>query len=68
MAWQSRTPNGDFNVASILDMQAFFQREGTIDKISPAGKLVDTSYAADVAKELGPFELINTASPLKGCR
>jgi hypothetical protein len=68
MAWQSRTPNGDFNVASILDMQAFFQREGTIEKISPADKLVDTSYAADVAKELGPFELINTASLLKGCR
>ena len=68
MAWQSRTPNGDFNVASILDMQAFFQREGTIEKISPADKLVDTSYAADVAKELGPFELISTASLLKGCR
>jgi ABC-type nitrate/sulfonate/bicarbonate transport system substrate-binding protein len=68
MAWQSRTPNGDFNVASILDMQAFFQREGTIDKTSPADKLVDTSYAADVAKELGPFDLINKASPLKGCR
>jgi NitT/TauT family transport system substrate-binding protein len=68
MAWQSRTANGDFNVASILDMQAFFQREGTIDKTSPADKLVDTSYATDVAKELGSFELINKASPLKGCR
>jgi hypothetical protein len=49
-------------------MQAFFKREGTIDKTSPAEKLVDPSYAADVAKELGPFELINKASPLKGCR
>jgi ABC-type nitrate/sulfonate/bicarbonate transport system substrate-binding protein len=68
MAWQSRTPNGDFNVASILDMQSFFQREGTIAGTSPANKLVDTSYAADVVKDLGPFELINKASPLKGCR
>jgi NitT/TauT family transport system substrate-binding protein len=68
MAWQSRTPNGEFNVASIVDMQAFFKREGTIEKTSPAEKLVDPSYAADVAKELGPFELINKASPLKGCR
>jgi NitT/TauT family transport system substrate-binding protein len=68
MAWQSRTPNGEFNVASIVDMQAFFKREGTIDKTSPAEKLVDPSYAADVAKELGPFELINEASSLKGCR
>jgi NitT/TauT family transport system substrate-binding protein len=68
MAWQSRTPTGDFNIASIVDMQAFFKREGTIDKTSPAEKLVDPSYAANVAKELGPFELINKASPLKGCR
>src|SRR5580658_7851940 len=42
MAWQSRTPNGEFNVASIVDMQAFFKREGTIDKTSSADKLVDT--------------------------
>ena len=68
MAWQSRNPNGAFNVASIIDMQAFFQREGVIGKTSPADKLVDPSYAADVAKELGPFDLINKASTLKGCR
>src|ERR1700758_3294878 len=54
MAWQSRNPNGAFNVASITDMQAFFQREGVIAKTSSADKLVDPSYAADVAKELGP--------------
>jgi hypothetical protein len=68
MAWQSRNPNGAFNVASITDMQAFFQREGVIAKTSPAEKLVDPSYAADVANALGPFDLINKASPLKGCR
>ena len=68
MAWQSRNPNGAFNVASITDMQAFFQREGVIAKTSPADKLVDPSFAADVGKELGPFDLINKASTLKGCR
>jgi len=68
MAWQARTPNGEFNLASILDMQAFFQREGTIQKISPAERLVDPGYAAAVARELGPFELANKASTLKGCR
>src|SRR5260370_41847179 len=62
MAWQSRNPNGAFNIASITDMQAFFQREGVIAKTSPAGKLVDPSFAADVGKELGPFDLTNTAS------
>jgi NitT/TauT family transport system substrate-binding protein len=68
MAWQARSPNGAFNAASLLDMQAFFQREGLVAKTSPAEKLVDPSYAAAVAKELGPFELINKASTLKGCR
>lgn len=68
MAWQARSPNGEFNVASILDMQAFFARAGLIQKTSPAEKLVDPSYAVDVGKELAPFALINKASPLKGCR
>jgi NitT/TauT family transport system substrate-binding protein len=68
MSWQSRNPNGEFNVASVLDIQSFFQRDGIIQKTSPADRLVDPSYAADIAKELGPFKLINTASKLKGCR
>jgi NitT/TauT family transport system substrate-binding protein len=68
MAWQARSPNGDFNVASLLDMQSFFQGEGLIPKSSPAEKLVDPSYAAEVAEALGPFELINKVSTLKGCR
>ena len=49
-------------------MQGFFQREGVIARTSPADKLVDPSFAADVGKELGPFELLNKASTLKGCR
>lgn len=68
MAWQARRINGEFNIASIVDMQAFFLREGTVAKTSPADALVDTSYSADVAKALGPFNLINKASLLKGCR
>ena len=68
MNWQSRNPNGEFNVASITDMQAFFQREGVIAKYPPVDKLVDASYAADVAKDSGPFEVANKASTLKGCR
>jgi NitT/TauT family transport system substrate-binding protein len=68
MSWQARSPNGEFNTASILDIQSFFQRDGVIEKTAPAEKLVDPSYAAAVAKELGPFQLINSASTLKGCR
>jgi NitT/TauT family transport system substrate-binding protein len=68
MAWQARNANGAFNVASILDMQSFFQHEGIINKPSRADQLVDATYAETIANELGPFQLVNTTSPLKGCR
>ncbi len=68
MAWQSRNVNGAFNLASLTDMQSFFQEEGTIQKAAVARKLVDQSYAAEVEKELGPFKLVNAASTLKGYR
>lgn len=68
MDWQARTPNGEFNLASLVDMQAFFKRAGVIDKTAPDDAMVDPSFAKAAAKQLGPFELINKASPLKGCR
>jgi NitT/TauT family transport system substrate-binding protein len=68
MAWQARSVNGAFNVASVLDIQSFFKGQGLLEKTSPAEKLVDASYSASIESELGPFKLINTASPLKGCR
>jgi NitT/TauT family transport system substrate-binding protein len=66
--WQARDPNGGFNMASVLDIQNWFFTHGMIEKVAPADRIVDTSYAAEVAKALGPFELINKASPIPGCR
>ncbi len=34
----------------------------------PVDRLIDSSYANEAAKELGPFELINKSSQLPGCR
>ena len=68
MEWQARNPNGKFSVASLLSMQAFYKREGIIEQELPAEKLADNSFADYAAKELGPFELINKASKLEGCR
>jgi NitT/TauT family transport system substrate-binding protein len=68
MDWQARTPDGAFNVASLMDIQDFFVADGSIAKKLPAEKLVDNSYAQQAAKALGPFEVMNKASPLKGCR
>jgi NitT/TauT family transport system substrate-binding protein len=68
MDWQARNPDGRFNLASIADIQAFFRREGIIAHTAPLERLVDPRYAAAVAQELGPFEVINKASKLQGCR
>jgi NitT/TauT family transport system substrate-binding protein len=68
MDWQARNPDGAFSVASLVDIQAFFKREGIIDKISPPERLVDPHYAEMAAREFGPFEVINKASKLEGCR
>src|SRR5579862_1946737 len=65
MAWQARSPNGRFNVASLMDLQDFFFKENIIKaKFTPA-QLVDTDYADYAEKSLPPFDLINKASPLK---
>ena len=68
MDWQARTPNGEFSLASLVDIQDFFRREGVIDKTSSPERLVDPRYAAAAAKEFGPFEVINKTSTLQGCR
>ena len=66
--WQSRDPNGRFNTASVLDIQDWFLQHHMIDRKAPEDRLVDASYADAAAKELGPFDLVNKASPLAGCR
>jgi NitT/TauT family transport system substrate-binding protein len=68
MDWQARSPNGTVSMDSVASMQAFYKQEKIIDKEAPAGRLVDLSFAEAAAKELGPFELINKSSTLKGCR
>ena len=68
MDWQARNPDGAFSQASVTDIQAFFKREGVIDKTAAADRLIDPRYAAAAAKEFGSFEVINRESRLEGCR
>lgn len=68
MPWQARDPNGRLNQVSLIDQQEWFHRNGMLDKTAPPEKLADPSYAEEAAKELGPFELVNKASTLEGCR
>lgn len=66
--WQARDPNGRFNMASLLDVQDWYLKDGYIKEKLPPEKLVDPSYAEAAAKQLGPFTVANTADKLAGCR
>jgi len=66
--WQARDPNGRFNMASLLDVQDWYLKEGYVkNKLTPE-QLVDPSYSEQAAKALGPFTVTNTADQLAGCR
>jgi NitT/TauT family transport system substrate-binding protein len=66
--WPSSDPFGRVNVASMLDMQAWFAKNKFVGAELPADRLVDARYADYAAQKLGPFVLENAASPLAGCR
>jgi NitT/TauT family transport system substrate-binding protein len=68
MPWQARNPNGRFNTASLMDLQDWFFEQGIIKQKFSAERLVDSDFADYAEKQLPPFDLINKASPLKGCR
>ncbi|HTP81967.1 MAG TPA: ABC transporter substrate-binding protein [Alphaproteobacteria bacterium] len=68
MAWSSRDPNGRFNLASLLDIQDWLAKEGTITATFPAERLVDASFAQSASARLPPFALANPDSKLAGCR
>jgi NitT/TauT family transport system substrate-binding protein len=66
--WPARDPNGRINVASMLDMQAWYRQNKFGSAQLPAERLVDTSYADYAAAKLGPFGVANQDSKLAGCR
>jgi NitT/TauT family transport system substrate-binding protein len=66
--WPARSPNGQVNVASMLDIQDWYLKQKLTNvKLAP-DRLVDTSYLEEAARKLGPFVLENPDSKLPGCR
>jgi len=66
--WVARSPDLRINVASMLDMQDWYVANKFSTAKLPAERLLDTSYAENAVKNLGPFVLENKASTLEGCR
>jgi NitT/TauT family transport system substrate-binding protein len=67
-AWPARNLTGKLNAASLLDIQDWYLANKYITAKQPLEKLVDYSYADYAQQKLGPFELGNKDSKLKGCR
>ena len=67
-AWPASSPDGGINVASMLDIQAFFVQEGLSLRNLPPEKLLTETYIEHANRTLGPFVLANKASTLAGCR
>ena len=66
--WPARSPNGRINVASMLDIQAWYVRNKLAGTEFPAERLVDTSFVDAAVQKLGPFVPENKDSKLPGCR
>jgi NitT/TauT family transport system substrate-binding protein len=66
--WPARSADGRVNIASLLDMQTWFFKYGLVKTVLPAERLADMSLVETALQKLGPFDLINSASRLPGCR
>ena len=66
--WPARSPDGQINVYSMLDMQAWYVKSKMSSGELPAARLLDTSYVDYAVEKLGPWQLENTQSKLAGCR
>jgi hypothetical protein len=66
--WPARSPNGEINTDSMLDMQKWFTKAKLSNAQLPAEKLVNTTYIREAVQKAGPFRLENKDSKLPGCR
>lgn len=66
--WPARSPNGEVNVASLLDIQSWFVKNKMATAAFPAERLMDSSYIKNAAQKLGPFVVENKDSKHTGCR
>ncbi len=66
--WPARDPNGRANVASLLDIQAWYAKAGLSQVQFPAERIVSNAYVDHAVEKLGPFAVENKDSKLAGCR
>lgn len=66
--WPARSPNGAVNIASLLDIQAWYVKNKMTNAQFPAERLINTSFIEHARQKLGPFVVANKDSKHPGCR
>jgi len=66
--WPARSPNGEINMASMLDMQSWYRKNRMSSVELPAERLVNPSYIREAVEKLGSFQPENKENKLAGCR
>ena len=66
--WPARSPNGQINVASLLDIQSFYLKAGLSQTQFAPERIATTEYSDFALQKLGPFVVENKDSKLPGCR
>ena len=66
--WPARSPNGQINLASMLDIQSWYMKNKMTAAQFPAERLMDMSYLQNAVQKLGPFTVENQDSKHPGCR
>jgi len=66
--WPARSPNGQINVASMLDINKWYVKNKMSAQEFPAERVVTAGFIEKARATLGPFELQNKSSKLPGCR
>jgi len=65
--WPVRNPEGYVFKDSVADVQKWYVQQGLVREELPLDKVIDTKFAENANKALGPFKIENTTSTLKGC-
>jgi len=66
--WNTRSADGQINVASIMDMQEWYVKNKFTSQVFTAERVIDHSYVNYANEKLGPFVLENKESKKEGCR
>jgi NitT/TauT family transport system substrate-binding protein len=65
--WPARNPDGRIAPEFLSDVQRWYVKAGVVRAESPMDQILDTRYADEANRKLGPFKLETASSGKAGC-